>query len=579
MSTESQKRSILHITDLHLSDIGGGSREFLRIGSYREYLRDMWDQMSPHIGGTVDIIVATGDFVDRGRTGHFEHAQSILIELARLAGVDKSRVVVCLGNHDIIRREELAGQHTAARAPFREFASQFGNGNCAKNSNRAALISFDNRLHCLMLDGTFGAMEPDIPGLLDTDAADELINEFVRAVPEDEILVVGSHYPISPFPDDFAIGSEGPDYVRRHFWIGAVDFKRRVARVRKRAPTLWLFGDVHHPDGYRQESDIHIITGRLGVSVPLPPKPESQLPRQARSVVLDQGDFRVCDVFTANFHQTSHLPQPQGGEWSVVPSPVRQTGLLYRSASMATNGADTEIAGSTRRVGMSEVSGVTATLLDQNLNDAIYERIRDESLYRMGRFRTSGSSDSLGWVSIGQILGSVSYLPRFCSASLAWLWKSFDIKPHRNGDTVLFLGIDCWGASVASLLAVACGSSSLCVAVRADGRYHTAGELVDSDVASATKRARIVVVVTDVIATGQSIASVYSRIQLADPDAVRAEQRWIALAVLVDANKKILEPCRFLAGLGAACLDIKLPSVPSETMPGDDIAPAVVSFS
>lgn len=578
MTTNDQSRVILHVTDLHLSNIGLGSTDFLRVGYYKEYIRNMWGAMSPYITGKVDLIVATGDFVDRGEIHNFEHAANVLRELANVLNLDETRIAMCIGNHDIVREKDIKTHHEEARSAFHEFANLFSKDRIIHSSKRASLLSYDNDVYCLMLDGTLGSAEADMPGSMDLATTDTLIEEFIRRVPEDNVLVIGSHYPFSPFPDDFAQPMEGPDYNKRHFWSNGILFKKRVTDLRKKAPTLWLFGDVHHPDTYSEGQHFHVLSGRFGVRMPEPPHTDSLQPRQCRVVILPLKSDGQCRVITGNFILESHTPQQELGRWEASVSAFRRTGATFPDAEMGEMETSIPIGPGESNEGPKNLNAPPVSVLDQNLNNRIYEKVRNDGLYRMGRFRTSGDCDSLGWVSVGQILASGDYTARFCSASLLWLTKTFGIKPHINGTSVLFLGIDCWGASIAAILAAACGSEALCVAVRAGGRYHSVGELVDDDVIACLKRSEIIVIVTDAIATGLSIKSLYDRIREVSTDAIRAEQRWVALSVLIDANQKTLPTCPFLAGVGVGCADIKFPSVPCAMLPGDDIAPPTVSF-
>lgn len=167
VTTNDQNRVILQVTDLHLSNIGLGSTDFLRAGYYKEYLRNMWGAISPQLTGRVDLIVATGDFVDRGETHNFEHAANVLRELASVVSLDESRVAVCIGNHDIVREKDTKSHHDEARAAFHEFSNLFSKGRVVHSSKRATLFAYDNDLFCLMLDGTLGSPGTDAPGTLD----------------------------------------------------------------------------------------------------------------------------------------------------------------------------------------------------------------------------------------------------------------------------------------------------------------------------------------------------------------------------------------------------------------------------
>ena len=84
----------------------------------------------------------TGDFVDRGKkAANFKHATKVVELSSGKFKLPHSRVVVCNGNHDLVRADEVAGEFVKARKPFKEFASNFANGKPLKESPRAVLLN------------------------------------------------------------------------------------------------------------------------------------------------------------------------------------------------------------------------------------------------------------------------------------------------------------------------------------------------------------------------------------------------------------------------------------------------------
>ena len=80
------KKSILHITDLHLNSFTG-TKEHLRKRYYQEYI-DGLVRCIISSEQEVDIIVVSGDFIDKGKTDNFKNVTEILNYLGDKLKVD-----------------------------------------------------------------------------------------------------------------------------------------------------------------------------------------------------------------------------------------------------------------------------------------------------------------------------------------------------------------------------------------------------------------------------------------------------------------------------------------------------------
>src|SRR5712671_3229231 len=105
---------ILHISDLHIHDVEG-AHEHLRKDFYDEYLRELAATIRKKVAGSIDCVTASGDFVDQGQTENFAHAKRVVCFLAEELNLGPEKVIVCPGNHDVIKSYEIAGRPEKAR--------------------------------------------------------------------------------------------------------------------------------------------------------------------------------------------------------------------------------------------------------------------------------------------------------------------------------------------------------------------------------------------------------------------------------------------------------------------------------
>jgi hypothetical protein len=576
----------LHITDLHIDDPVSGP-ELLRKGKYKEYLGDLAHTIRANGISSLHAAAVTGDFVNCGKTGNLAHAGDVVGFLLAEFGLKDENAAMCLGNHDVDRALEQAGKFSESRKPVNEFMSRFANGTRSQTvdsvRDRAVLCRPSPGIWCLMLDSLLGcdkAHAPD-PGKLNTPTESDGILELVQAVPQDALLVIGTHYTV-----DASVGrqaaweDEQPDWYNRHVWTDCTPVKERIQRVR-RVPgnTIWLCGDIHREGSVCVGGVSYITTGRLGTRST---KSESPILRQATVVEHSERGIRLLKAT----YSTSESRAEYGdwkAEWVDLP---RDSGSLTGVAAKGTTTDPSKVtptsadrdrivsplsatAGQQKRVD-------NVTLISAEMEEDILKSLRDKRLYVWGRFETSGSEVLLSWISVGPLLNVPGRLGAAVNQMGKWLSSQLAEKTITT-DRVLLIGVDCWGAVLASQLSIVLNVQNYCIAARGRGEYHTIHESIGDDVQQAVAQSQAVVLVNDVVATGHTQLWVYEKLCAGLDAGIAKELTWLSLSVFTDPDQPLAADCSFIASHGTACR-IKRPFLSADRVPGDDLVPTQISF-
>jgi hypothetical protein len=588
---------VLHITDLHICDPKGPS-EYLREGFYEEYLDTLIVKIRPLIADKLDCIVVTGDFIDAGKIENFDHASKVVNYLANKFRIDPTNVAVCNGNHDIQRDHELKDAFKEARQPFVSFARQFANGKAIKAIDQAMLLKISDGLWALMLDATLGSDKCQGPGTLDTHTADTLMN-WIREIPSDHVLIIGTHYPVhsimseaGPFDED------NPIWAKQHLWHSGVILKDRIQALTEPAQVIWVCGDIHKNFNLSHNQQHFLATGRLGTATGLQ---DSQVRRHARLIAIaDAKTAPISRLF--EFEPKGHSSQPHLGRWKTVTEEytAAQTIELIIAAGPAPSTSAHELrieldteprdelsveesetgfdgAAGAAGEGQSTVVGEQSIeLIDVSLQDELMRTIRDSRLYHFARFDTSKESCSLSWVSIGPLLNEGDILYSTINAMVGWLRTKIDFEKDESFESSLLIGLDCWGAVIASQVSVQLGVPNLCVAERGGGEHYVAAETLVGEVFEPIRKAKNIILISDVVATGLSLKRVYAKICEGAPEA--RECQWLALSIICDDKQQRTADCTFLTAHGTACKDLRMPILPAASLASESILPPQISF-
>ncbi len=567
-----QTWNILHVTDFHI-EAPDGCKEVLRTRYYDEYLQGLIEQLLA-TGQQIDAIFATGDFIQKGNTANFSHAAKILEHLAEKLGVDRDNLVVCPGNHDISRELDAMNDIENARIAFNEFASNFGNKGLKRAGPRAGTLKLSNGIAVLTLDSTIGARGKNEPGSLDSDEVDSAMSLVKQLTLDDSgLLVVISHHPSgvdkrldAPFDED------DPSWYAKHIWSKGEPLYDRILRLSRR-PVLWLSGDIHR-DWYVAAEHMHsVATGRLGTSTDAP---SSQVRRQARLITISSNADGHSQLF--EYVVPGHTDQVHIGRWEAkqrAPDKYSRGDTTASPVAIATTVAppvDTRIASTT----VNKTKATQAPLIEifsPDLQKKILETIASNNLYYVGRFATNDNESSLSWVSIGEVLDNGELLLSVVTEMAKVAHQK--VRPESRNDAA-FIGIDSWGAIIASQLSVMTGIGNYCIAARAEGLTHTASEKISETVIQAINTKKHIILVTDVIGSGRSTRYVYDSLvrSLDHPD----EANWGIFSVICDDQCPRNSRLDFASACLTACKDLRMPILNNNDLPPESILRPDISF-
>jgi hypothetical protein len=536
-----KNKKILHLTDFHLHDIDTSSKEHFRKDYYEQYLTPLLEIVQKI--GKIDCIIATGDFIDRGKENfkNFEHAKHILEYTAKTLSIKNENIGICIGNHDFDRDLDKEGKFAEARKEFFSFAENFSNGNALIQDQRYSISLVCENTYFLSLDATLHREGKDQPGILSSLE----INTIVEAIKEydnpNNLIIVGSHYPLNYFERSFPTDQDG--FFDRHFWRTGELLKERIQSTLKQSPVLWLFGDTHQGAQNIHNNQLFVMSGRIGVKVVDPDNNEySILSRQAN--VIEFETDTSTQVRTIEFKPTSNRDDDQRGKWKLMEAEPYEFRID------------------------------TAELIDESIQEDLIKVIKKGKLYKFGRFVINNGEDiSLGWVSMNSLLtdSSTAILPSIVRQSRGWIENK--IGAGKNQSTLL-IGIDFWGAIIASQLSVATGMRNFIVGSRGDKKNYSLQEVLESSEPELKiEEIKNIIFLTDVVSSGRTIETIHKKLIEKYTDKGLNIDNYIAIAVISDRRQKKKVDLGFLKSFGTFCGNLRIPVVDTDMLPDEDILP------
>lgn len=572
---------ILHITDLHIADPDGGD-EYLRTGRYEGFLDKLVKSITTEDSDPFDALVATGDFVDRGATGNFGHATTILTRLAFLIGLVPGQVAVCPGNHDIVRSNDADGGPNEARAAYRGFATKFaGAGVDAGPQQHGVLYPLSNKvgrlIYCLSLDATLGCRGEDKPGTVPPEVFDALVS-MVGGVPREALLVVASHYPCVTLPDIMGAGYGAPDgdSLDRHLWRDGHVIAHRISEGFK-GQVLWLCGDIHSNAQGTVDHVHHVIAGRLGTRVG---RDESRLAREARTIIFTDG-MPAPTIIRSYLEPVTHAPQAHlinwrsekvaMGKWS-PPDPAQHIARKHKARHPKPPRPGEAATSREWRTTSIQLEGKPAAhwkrleVVDALVQQELLELVRSGGAYQFGRFSPSGSRwVNLSWVQMGLVMNDPAFAPLLYERMARWLRLQTGVRQPQPLETTLLVGLDCWGAVLASQLALLTGALAFGLSVRPNPVAKST-PVWEGDLArSLLKGVERIVLVCDCVRTGQSIAAMKQAVD--DGRFCNGAMAWWVLSVICDEYTPPTEDISFVELHGTACTSLRMPGMLADQLP------------
>lgn len=240
---------ILHISDLHVRTKSSGE-DGLREGFYKEYIGGFSDLVKEDLP---DLLVVTGDFMDRADELAINQINSVLDFLSIELGLKRSQIFIINGNHDIHRESGYEA--------FKDILLGYEvDKEIIKKCDLYTLYSFNDSV-VLCLNSMLGNEHDGTPCELEVSQADMLISD-VQNIGVNDLFVL-SHHPPKSYDLQNEMPYEESGWHPRHIWVtGGVIFDRLAHRTCVSGSVYWFSGDVHSSEYTRiKDNQFLNITG------------------------------------------------------------------------------------------------------------------------------------------------------------------------------------------------------------------------------------------------------------------------------------------------------------------------------
>ncbi len=284
------------------------------------------------------------------------------------------------------------------------------------------------------------------------------------------------------------------------------------------------------------------MSGRIGTKVENPSSPSySVIDRQAQ--IIQYNSDNTTTIRTLRYASKQHIDNDQQGEWTLG-NPINYSYKID-----------------------------TAELINQETEKKIEDKIKEKKLYNFGRFIINNGADvSLGWISINRLLtDSTVILPELVNQSRDWVMSKIGKDKFSN---TLIIGIDFWGAIIASQLSANTGIRNYIVGSRGDKKFYSLEEVLESDTSAVRiDEIKNIVYITDVISSGRTLDNTHKKIVgLFNSRNIKIEFCY-AISVISDRRQKKKVDLGFLSGFGTFCSSVRLPVVVADMLPDEIILP------
>ncbi len=569
---------LLHITDLHLND-PTSVNEKLREGFYVDYIKGLKNTIDNNVGA-IDGIICTGDIINVGKTENYIFANEVFAFLLKEFNLDKTKISFSIGNHDV----KVIDGKIADDDAFLNFVKPFTFGRTLAE-NWLYRLSFDEALNLYLLnlnsvvnaDKTLNlpikGRDLIYPNLISDIEMDNLFKVIDKEIGDDQTLVVQTHFPMLISNRNHAIVEED-SWVDKHLWkSGAIIVERLITR-RAQKMTLWLFGDGHLPDFWSFNEFNHFtMTGMFGGDFLNPTYKNSAGDVIAYNKTNEAKVIAIDSIGKTTFHTFRYRPKgyqysPQLGEWEGNLSGPR----IVDNTSFANlkTVAFEKIKTQTNDATPLSSQELKTILISGSVQEEIIDRVKEYRLYKFDRFAISQTHISLGWIKIFELFENRELLSRCIDKASEWLNKhnKFNLTPNDSA----LVGVDFWGSILASQISIRLGLKNYCISAKSNGKFVHSFETIPVVCKRLALNTHLknVVVLTDVVSTGNTIISIKNQIQELFQNSA---MNFICISILSDKlHKKHGELNTFLE-VGTFCQDLAIPILDNKYLPDENILP------
>jgi orotate phosphoribosyltransferase/UDP-2,3-diacylglucosamine pyrophosphatase LpxH len=501
---------LIHLSDLHISDHSGNFNEPNKnsllssdfeaeantsfINTFISFVKSDFPQRD------ISLLV-TGDISNIAEEIEFEGANYYISKIISELNIDKSKVLLLPGDHDVHRdsiknliREKngVYNQIELNEAKFRNFSKFYLNilgKNFSSNDIIVDEIKLTDKLILIGLNSNLSINQHGGHGYIDSSILATKIKEVQEKYPNAEIAVA-FHHNISGMYEDKQSGQ----------W----DFENRkyvVETLNENNVKIVLYGNEHTPRSAKFEDLFYISeSGAFSGTTPLGTFRIYEILETEDKIVLLNNLFQLISIKT--------VLETSGGIWNPIKPPSRlkteiDEFVIFDNTNLIaqTQEEPLEIPKSTQAIQgeINEQPVVPNKIYDGVYSQKIYEIIKRKKLFHSGHFHWSETSRAHNWIDVTKLLEDRDDLFEVKSSIIDVIEK-FEL--HKDCDLIIGLGYE--GNIISSKVSIKYNIpySSLPYSYRYNDHHKFEKQLYFENTDGKYKK---VLIITDVVNDGRTI--------------------------------------------------------------------------
>jgi len=198
-------------------------------------------------------------------------------------------------------------------------------------------------------------------------------------------------------------------------------------------------------------------------------------------------------------------------------------------------------------------------LLSPELEREIYNCVKTEKLCKFGNFKEKTGYTSLSWVSVTGLFQDQGIYSQVILKFRKKIKSIIDCSEYDCGDYII-VGIDNWGAIMASRLGAATNINSCSIAIGNNNSSHLEEEVVNDKLKNILSSKKGVILLTDVISTGRTLADILGNLDISENVST------FIFSIFFDNNQEHPVSFEKYMHLYAACTSVRLPIIQSSKL-------------
>lgn len=443
-------KAIIHISDLHVTDcfdVNGDTlnsfQSWFVVNKKKEnksYVNSFCDFVKKHHVGTDFYLIVSGDLSDAASENEFNELEIILNDIVSGLNIDKQKVLIVPGDHDVNRTDgNIAYETTKLSSPkkklydynrekfekFSNFYTSFYEGKKyfdAEKTVSDSLIIEELKILYLGLNSNFKIGAKSGLGYLDSEKLDIELAEICSKYVDYVKIVVLHHNLVAFFKKETK-----PQWTEDN--LGEV---LRVLEINK--IDCYIFGNEHTPFSERKQGIPNISIGSLGKK---DPDPNFNI-----LVVKDYGEKLILENKYYRITNNNISGQPDFGVWDISSScgEIENVELKIPSSQIPLNFSEL-LPLLDKKEFVKPENHKREKYIPFDVEDYKHKEllkiIKSRNLFHSGHFHWSETSRAHSWIDVSKLLGDRENLNK----SKKYIYETL-IKSEVEFDFIIGLGVE-----------------------------------------------------------------------------------------------------------------------------------------